>query len=51
MVATVTANNEEGTLNAFGNGEKDTGDEGFGVVGLLENDDLLSKTRTIIVNE
>lgn len=51
VVATVTANNEEGTLNTFGNGEEDTGDEGFGVVGLLENDDLLTKARTVIIDK
>jgi hypothetical protein len=51
MVATVTANNEEGALNTFGNGEEDTGDEGLGVVGLLENDDFLTKTRTVDVND
>lgn len=51
VVATVTANNEERTLNAFGNGEEDAGDEGLGVVGLLEDDDLLAKTRTVMVNK
>lgn len=51
VVATVTANNEEGTLHTFGNGEQDAGDEGFGVVGLLENDDLLTETRSVIFND
>lgn len=51
MVATVTANNEEGTLNTFGDGEEDASDEGLGVVGLLEDDHLLAETRTVDVND
>jgi hypothetical protein len=51
VVATVTADNEERILNAFGNGEEDTGDEGLGVVGLLENDDFFAKTRTVNVSK
>jgi hypothetical protein len=45
-VSAVTANDEEASLDALGDGEEDTGDEGFTIVRLLEDDDLLSKTRT-----
>lgn len=51
VIATVTANNEERALNTFGNGEEDAGDEGFGIVGLLKDDDLFTKTRTVDVND
>lgn len=46
VVATVTADNEERALHAFGDGKEDTGDEGLGIIGLLEDDDLFAKTRT-----
>jgi len=46
-VAAVTTNNEEGAIGAFGDGEDDGGDEVLGVVLLLENLDLLAKTRAV----
>lgn len=43
-VTAITGNDEGSTFSPFGNGLDDAGDEGFGVVGLLEDLDLLSKT-------
>lgn len=43
---TITTNDEERVLDTLGNGQENTGDEGFGVVGLLEDLDLLAETRT-----
>ena len=43
---TITTNDEERALDTLGNGQENTGDEGFGVVGLLEDLDLLAETRT-----
>lgn len=43
---TVTTNDEESALSALRNRLEDAGDERFGVVFLLENLDLLTKTRT-----
>ena len=45
-VATVTTDNEESVLSALRNRLEDADDEGFGVVLLLEDLDLLAKTRT-----
>lgn len=45
VVATVAANDEEGILSALGDGEQDGGDEGLGVVWLLEDFDLFAQTR------
>jgi len=45
-VPTITADNEERTLDAFGDGLEDTGDESLRVVLLLEDLDLLAETRT-----
>lgn len=44
-VAAITTNDQEGALCTLGDGEEDTSDEGLGVVGLLEDGDLLAKTR------
>lgn len=41
----VTANDEERTLDTFGNREEDGGDEGFTVVWLLKDLDLLTQAR------
>jgi hypothetical protein len=46
VIATIATDDEESSLSAFGDGEEDAGDEGFGVVGLLEDDDLFTETRT-----
>jgi hypothetical protein len=43
VVTAITTNDEEGPLNTLGNGEENTSDEGLGVVGLLEDLDLLAK--------
>lgn len=43
-IATITTDDEESTFSTFRDGEKHTSDEGFGVVGLLEDGDLLTKT-------
>lgn len=44
VVTTITTNNEERTLNTLRDRQKNAGNEGFGVVGLLEDLDLLAKT-------
>ena len=44
-VSAITTNNQERVFNSFGNGEEDGGDEGLAVVILLENLDLLAKSR------
>lgn len=41
-VSSITTNDEETILDTFGDGEEDAGDEGFTVVRLLKDDDLLS---------
>lgn len=46
VIATIATNDEECSLRAFGDGEEDAGNEGFRVVGLLEDDDLFTETRT-----
>lgn len=46
VVATITTNDQESILGTLGNRQENTGDEGLGVVGLLEDLDLLAKTRT-----
>ena len=45
-VATITTDNEESVLSALRNRLEDADDERFGVVLLLEDLDLLAKTRT-----
>lgn len=42
--ASISPNDQKATLRTLGNREEDTGDEGFAIVGLLEDGDLLSKT-------
>jgi len=44
-VTSVSSNDEEGTLRALRNRLEDANDEGLGVVLLLEDLDLLAKTR------
>jgi hypothetical protein len=46
-VAAITADDQEGTFGTFWDGEDDGGNEVLGVVGLLEDLDLLSKTGAI----
>jgi hypothetical protein len=43
-VATISTNDQEGALDAFGNGEEDAGNESLAVVFLLEDLDLLPQT-------
>lgn len=50
IVTAVATNDEEGVLGTFRDGEEDAGDKGFGVVGLLEDLDLLTKTGAIEVS-
>lgn len=45
VVAAITTNDKERVLDTFGNGKKNAGNEGLGVVCLLEDLDLLSETR------
>lgn len=45
VVTTVATDDEESVLGAFGDGEESAGDEGLGVVLLLEDLDLLSQAR------
>jgi hypothetical protein len=49
VVAAITANDERGALCTFGNGVEDGGNEVLGVVGLLEDLDLLAKTGAVRV--
>lgn len=44
VVAAITTNDQERALSTLGDGQENTGDEGFGVVGLLEDGDLLAQT-------
>lgn len=46
VVTAITTNDEEGTLSTLGDRQKGASDEGLGVMGLLEDLDLLAKTRT-----
>lgn len=41
----ISTNDKEGTFNTFWDREKDRSDEGLRIVGLLEDSNLLSKTR------
>lgn len=43
VVTAIATNDEEGTLSTFGDRQEDASDEGFRVVGLLEDLDLLAK--------
>jgi hypothetical protein len=45
-VAAITANDEDGAVDALRNGLEDAGNEGFRVVVLLEDPDLLAQART-----
>jgi hypothetical protein len=47
VVAAITANDERGALGTFGDGVEDGGNEVLGVVGLLEDLDLLAKTGAV----
>lgn len=42
----ITTNDEERALDTLGNGQENTRDKRFGVVGLLEDLDLLAEPRT-----
>lgn len=44
VVSSISTDDEEASLYAFWNREEDAGDEGFAIIGLLEDFDLLSKT-------
>lgn len=46
VVTAITTNDQEGALSTLRDGKEDASDEGFGVVGLLEDGDLLTETRT-----
>ena len=45
VVAAIARDDQESALSTFGDRQEDAGDEGFGVVGLLEDLDLLAQTR------
>lgn len=45
VVATIATDDEESVLSAFRDGKEGAGDEGLGVVLLLEDLDLLSQAR------
>lgn len=47
VVAAITANDEEGALDTFGDGEEDGGDKVFRVVGLLEDFDLFAESGAV----
>lgn len=46
VVAAIATDDQEGTVGTFRNGEEDGGDEGLGVVGLLEDLDLFPQAGT-----
>lgn len=46
-VASITTNDKERVLDTLGDGEENRGDEGLGVVVLLKDLDLLTKTRAV----
>lgn len=46
-IAAVTADDEEGILSALGDGLDDRGNEVLGVIGLLEDLDLLAETGAV----
>ena len=50
VVPAIARDDEVGSLGSFGDRLDDTGNEGFGVVGLLEGLNLLSKTGTGTIN-
>lgn len=43
-VSSIAPDDQETVFGAFGDGEQDTGNKGFAVVRLLEDDDLLPQT-------
>ena len=47
VVTAITTNDEERALDTLRNGQENTRNEGFGVVGLLEDLDLLAEARTV----
>lgn len=47
VVTPISPDNQEATIDALGNREQNTGNERFAVVVLLEDGNLLSKTRTL----
>lgn len=46
VVTAITTNDEERVFDTLGDRQQNAGNEGFGVMGLLEDLDLLAKTRT-----
>jgi hypothetical protein len=48
IVATITTNDKESSFSTLRDGEQDAGDESFGVVGLLEDLDPFTKTRSMM---
>jgi len=42
--SSISSDNQEAPLSAFGDREEDTGNEGFAVMALLEDGDFLSKS-------
>jgi hypothetical protein len=42
--SSISSDYQEAALSAFGDREEDAGDEGFAVMGLLEDGDFLSKS-------
>jgi hypothetical protein len=46
-VPSISANDQRAAFDTFGDGEEDRSDEGFRVVILLEDLDLLTKTRAV----
>lgn len=47
VVTTITGDDESSILSTFGDRQDDAGHESFGVVGLLEDLDLLTKTGAV----
>lgn len=47
VVTSIAGNDEGSTLSTLRDRQEDTSDEGFAIAGLLEDLDLLAKTRTI----
>jgi hypothetical protein len=49
VITAITTNDEERVLNTLWNGQENARNEGFRVVGLLEDLDLLAETRTAML--
>lgn len=47
VISAISTNDEKAAIDALGDGKQTTGDEGFAVMRLLEDLDLLTKTGAV----